>query len=380
MTRAFAQTGFVAMQQSLSVMARHQPLFLAAVAASVLAAAYWGLIASDRYVAEARIVIQRTDIAGPQTVDLSSLVGSVSGASRSEQLIMREYLLSIDMLRHLDESLALREHYSDPQRDWISRMWSAQAPIEWFHKHYLSRVSVEFDEYAGVLAIRAQAFDAPVAHAVVKMLIEEGERFMNRQAHALAQEQVAFLDEEVARAKGRAVAAHQKVLQYQDEQGLVSPQSSAENAMGIIGGLESELARLHTRRNALLGYLMPSSSTVTEVDIRIAAIRKQIDDEKARLAAPTGETLNRTVDAFQRLVAEAEFTEEVYRSALVALEKVRIEATRTLKKVSVVQGATIPQYPLEPRRAYNTVVFTLAAHLLAGIAYLLGAIIRDHKD
>lgn len=77
---------------------------------------------------------------------------------------------------------------------------------------------------------------------------------------------------------------------------------------------------------------------------------------------------------------EAAFAQDVYKTALVALEKGRIEATRTIKKVSVLQSPTQPEYALEPRRFYNTLVFILVAMLLAGVAHLLAAIVRDHKD
>jgi len=77
---------------------------------------------------------------------------------------------------------------------------------------------------------------------------------------------------------------------------------------------------------------------------------------------------------------EAGFTQDVYKTALIALEKGRVEAIRTLKKVSLLQTPTLPEYALEPRRLYNTLVFTLVALMLAGIVQLLMAIMRDHKD
>jgi capsular polysaccharide transport system permease protein len=90
--------------------------------------------------------------------------------------------------------------------------------------------------------------------------------------------------------------------------------------------------------------------------------------------------LNRTVEEFQRLQLAADFAMEVYKTALVSLEKGRVEATRTIKKVSVLQAPGLPQYPMEPRRLYLIVVFVLSALLLAGIVHLIAAIIRDHKD
>jgi capsular polysaccharide transport system permease protein len=351
-----------------------------AVIASLLAALYWGVIASDRYVSEARVVVQRTDLTSGDGLNLGSLLGSPGSASQQDQLLLRDHLLSVDMLNKVEARLNLRAHYSDARRDPISRMWFEDASLEWFHRHYLSRVRVEFDDYSGVLSIRAQAFDPKSAHAVAAMLVEEGERFMNALAHNRAREQVAFLEKEVTEMNRRVVHARQTVLEFQNREGLVSPQGTAENFVAIVNRLENELTDLTTRRAAMLAYLTPRSPSVVELNQQVAAVKKQIAKEKARLTSPNSKTLNRTVEQYQRLQMNAEFAMDVYRTALAALEMGRVEATRTLKKVSVLQSPFEPQYPVEPRRLYNILIFILGALLIAGTMHLLGAIIRDHQD
>ena len=354
-------------------------VFGAAFIASVLAGLYWGLIASDRYVSEAHIVIQRTDLSSGTSLNIGTLLGSAS-PSNQDQLLLRDHLLSVDMLKRLDEKLDLRAHYSDSRRDPISRMWFEDAKLERFHDHYLSRVIVEFDDYTGILLIQAQAYDPKTAHAIATMLVEEGERFMNDLAHNLAQAQVGFLEKQVGALQQRVIQARHTLLDFQNRNRLVSPQGTAENLAAIVNRLEAQLTELKARRSAMLGYLMPGSAGIVELDLQIAAIEKQAQAETARLAAPNSKTLNRTVEEFQRLQMLAEFEQDVYRTALVALESGRVEATRTLKKVSVLQQPFEPQYPIEPRRVYNFVIFVLLALVLAGTIQLIVAIIRDHRD
>jgi capsular polysaccharide transport system permease protein len=353
--------------------------FGAGVVASLLAAFYWGLIASDRYVSEAHIIIQKTDLASSQSADFSSLLGNVGG-NRADQLLLRDHLRSVDMLKSLDSKLDLRSHYSNWRRDPLSRLWFKDAPLEHFHSHLLSRVDVEYDDYAGVVIIKAQAYDAETAQAIAATMVAEGERHMNAMAHSLAEDQVAFLEKQVSEMGVRAIQARQAMLNFQNKRGMASPQNAAENLVGIINRLEGQLADLRTRRATLLGYLMPNSPNVIEVEQQIAAVGKQIDQEQARLVSPSGKMLNSTVEEYQRLQMDAEFAQDVYKTALVALEQGRIEASRTLKKVTLIQTPTLPQYPLEPRRLYNIVVFILFTLLIAGIGHLLAAIIRDHKD
>jgi len=357
-----------------------QRIIGAALVASLVAALYWVVIASDRYVSDAHVIIQRTDLPGGQGMDFSTLLAGAGNGSRADQLLLRDHLLSIDMLRKLDQALGLRAHYSDSGRDPLSRMWFEDASIEWFHRHYLQRVQVEFDDYAGVLVIKAQAYDPNMAQRITTLLVQEGERFMNQLAHQLAQAQVSFLEQQVLQMNDRVLQTRRAVLDFQNKKGLVSPQATAESIAAIVSRLDAQRSDLQTQRASLQAYLVPDHPNIVMLNQQIAAVERQIAQEQAKLAAPNGRTLNRTVEEFQRLELEAAFAQDVYKTALAALEKGRIEATRTIKKVSVLQAPALPEYPLEPRRYYNTLVFLLVAMLLAGIAHLLVAIVRDHAD
>lgn len=351
-----------------------------ATTACVLAVLYWSLVASDRYISEAHAIIQDTDLADGQTMDLGGLLtGAVTGAS-ADQLLLRDHLLSVDMLKALDAQLDLRSHYSDRSRDLLSRLWFKDASIEKFHAHYLDRISVEYDSYAGVLVFQAQAFDPKTAQAIAQMLVAAGEAFMNKVAQQLAQEQVDFLVRQIESVHAAHLKARQELLAYQNRHNLASPQAAAENVAGIVGRLQAQLSELKTQRATLLGYLMPDSANVTEVNLQIQATEQQIAVEKAKLTSPKGQALNRLLEEYQRLEMAAQFNQDIYQTALVALEKGRFEAARTLKKMSVLQQPTLPEYPLEPRRAYNSLVSVLVIAMAAGIAHLIAAIIRDHKD
>jgi capsular polysaccharide transport system permease protein len=356
---------------------RRRALRLALIAI-LIATVYWAFIASDRYVSEAIIVVDRTDLGGGQTMDVASLF---TGARNDHDLmLLRDHLRSVDMLQKLDAQLNLRAHYSDSARDPLSRLWFADTEQEFFHAHYLKRISVELDSLSGVLHIKAQAYSAAMAHAISSALLEEGERFMNDVAHRLARDQVDFLEKQVGEMSERVLKTRLALVDFQNAKGFLSPQAAAETLTAIIARLEGELTQLQASRETMLGYLSPSAPDIAQINLKIAAIENQLRAEKARMTSPKGGTLNRTVEEYQRLEMVALFAQDVYKTALTALERGRIEATRNLKKVSVVQSPTLPQYPLEPRKMYNILVFALSALVLAGIVQLLAAIIRDHQD
>jgi len=357
---------------------KQYPYWVACLLLIVLVACYWGFWASDRYVSEANVVLESPQIAPPELSFQSLMTGG--GGNSGDMLLLRDYLLSVDMLRKADAALHLGEHYSQAGIDYFSQLASANEPIEELHKYYLKRVSVELDDYVGVLRIKVTAFNPEMAQALVTFLLVEGEQHMNGMGQRLAEEQVQFLEKQVAKQVEQFDAARQDLIEYQNESGLVSPAGKVESLNAIVASLEGELAKSRAKKTALLSYQSQGSSEVQRVDAEINAFAQQISQERLRMAQQAGGALNVLSFEYQRLELRAQFAQESYSGALMALENTRIEAARKLKQVSVLQSPTLPEYSVEPRRLYNTVVFAIIAFLAGLILQMLVLIIKDHKD
>lgn len=349
------------------------------VLASLFCTGYW-LLSSDRYVSESIVLIQNTEKIGMPSLDLTSMLGGIGGANRPDQLLLREHLLSVDMLRKLDASLDLRGHYSDTKQDFASRMWFKDASIEWFHRHYLSRVAVEFDDYAGVLRIKAQGYAPATAQAIARMLVEEGERYMNEISHNLARAQVTFLDVQVALAQEQVLLASKILLDFQNQKGLASPQATVENINSIIGSLEGKRTEFQTQLASLPRSLDRNHPNIIMLRQSLQAVERQIAQEKAKLASTTGKPLNSLVEEQQRLQMDVNFKTDVYKTALVALERGRMDASRTIKQVSVLQMPMLPEYAMEPRRMYGVLATLCITLLVLGVIKLLESVVLDHID
>lgn len=347
---------------------------------ALLATVYWLFLASDRYVSDANVIIRKTDSISAPSFDVPLLASSMGGVNRPSQILLREYLLSVDMLKKLDAKLNLRSHFGDSHRDFVSRMWFKDASVEWFHRYYLSRVNVDYDDFSGTLHIKVQAYDPKTAQVIASMLVQEGERYMNHLGHELAEAQVDFLDKQVKLTQLRFQQASQSLLSFQNKKGLLSPQATAESINTVIAGLETQRAQIQTQLASLPETLDRDHPSIMMLKQSLAAVDRQISQEKAKLAAPAGKTLNASVEEFHRLQMEVNFTQDLYKSSLIALEKGRIDSTRMLEKVSVLQAPTLPEYPMEPRRIYNAIATLLGAAVLASILKLLEGIVLDHVD
>lgn len=346
---------------------------------SMLTMSYW-LFSSDRYVSEAIVIIQNTEQIGAPTLDIPAVFGALGGVNKPDQLLLREHLLSVDMLKKLDAVLDLRSHYSDSRRDFASRMWFRDASIEWFYRHYLSRVDVRYDDYAGVLRISAQAYDAKTAQAIARMLVKEGERFMNEMSHALARAQVNFLDKQVALAQEQVLQASKALLDFQNQKGLASPKVTVESIYAIIAKLEGQRTDLQTQLASLPHNLDRNHPTKKSLQQSLQAVERQIAQEHAKLASTSGKPLNSLVEEEQRFELELKFKQDLYKTSLVGLEKGRMDAARTLKQVSVLQLPVLPEYAWEPRRIYGVVATLCITLLVLGVISLLKAVILDHVD
>ena len=374
------QTITVTAAKRLFLWWRSRPIWVLALIFIALSTLYWQLIASDRYVSSARVVVQRTDLPGGSGgIDISGFLGGVLGGSNAQDtLLLQAYLQSIDVLRRLDEKLHLKAHFGDPSHDILSRLWRNE--IEWFQRHYLNRVNFYFDERSGTLVIEAQAYDPQTAQAIARSLVEEGERYMNDLGHSIAREQVRFLEGQVKDIQERVRDTRQRLLAYQTKHRIVSPTADVQSATSILAQLDAKRIELEAQLAAFQAYLVADHPNIVQIKQQIQAIKRQINTEKTKLTASGGQPLTHQAEEFQRLEFDAAFAQEVYKSALAALERVRVDAARTLKTVAVVQSPGLPEYPEEPRRWYNTAVFGLGALVLAGIVQLIVAIVREHRD
>ena len=366
------------MQRSFRHFIKTSPHWAVAIVAIALVSFYWFVWAEDRYVSRATVVLESPEVATPE-FSLSSIMGSGGGGNTHDLLLLREHLLSVDMLRLLDEKLNLREHYSE-NGDIFAKLLNRDAPIEDLHQYYLRRVEVELDEYAGVLNIRVQAYTPEFAHEVATLLLEAGEDHMNEMGHRLADEQVKFLEQQMVRLEERFEETRAKLLEFQNEYGLVSPTATVENINQVVATLEADLARLQAQRSALASFQSSQSSELRQVERNITALRDQIIEQRDRIAQASGDSLNSVSAQYETLELQAQFAQETYSSALAALENTRLEAARQLKQVSVLQSPLFPEYPTEPNRLYNSSVFAIITIFLAFIFSMLMMIIKDHRD
>ena len=347
----------------------------------LLVALYLGLFASDRYVSESTLAVRQAGSEGVALPGAAMLLAGLTPPSREDTLYVQHYIHSLGLLQKLDPELKIREHFAASGMDLLHRVWQGSSQ-EHFLQYFRDRIQVSFDDVSSLLTVRVEGFDPEFAQQLNKRILEESERFVNEYSHRIAREQLTFAEAELNTAAQRVQQAKEQVLAFQTRNRLLDPTFQAQASGALSAELLATKARLEGELNALLAYMNEDAPQVRALRSRIAATARQADAERERGTKPTpqGERLNSLAIEFQGLQTQAEFALDGYKIALGAVENARIDATRKLKSLVVVEPPSKAETPEYPRRIYTLATVLAVTLLIYAIVRLVLATIREHQD
>lgn len=351
--------------------------FLWVIACFAIAVLYFGIIASDRYVSRADLVVKQADQI-KMLPDALSMLG-LGGSNHQDVLLIQDYLNSPDLLDKLDKELNIKAHYQNHKIDYFSRL-PDNVSREDFIQYYRDHLTLRLDELSGVLTIELQAFDPAYGQRVVGLMLKESEGFINRLGHQVALEQLAFVEKEVNRAYQRVQDEKAKVLEFQNNHHLLSPESTSTAWLGVVSQIESELAQQQAQLKQLQSYMKDTAPAVVSVQTRVDALNKQLEQEKARLTGVDKDAMNEVTARYMDVQTQATLAADLYKSGLVSLEQARVEAYRKLKHLLVVSQPTLAEDAEYPRRLYNLATIGVLLCLLYGLVVMGLATLREHQD
>ena len=344
---------------------------------TLLATVYFGAVASDIYISETRYAIRSSERA-PASDFLTSVLNPAGvSASSEDSMIVRDYILSLNMLEQLQAELDLRQHYSSRDIDWLSRL-DAGATDEEFLEYYRNMVEVLPDSSSGVTVLRVRAFDPDVARNIARSIVERGEVLINQWSERITEDTLSFARNEVDNAEQSVRRTSTALTKFRNEFRSIDPSQETSAILGIITGLESQLAETRAQLIETTTYMQSDSTQVKQLRNKITALERQINNERNRLAGQSGTELTRLIDGYEPLLLDQKLAEQRYASALTSLETARSEAQRKQRYLIPFVTPALPQAPLEPERLWNIFTVFIGALLVYTIGALVWAAINDH--
>lgn len=236
---------------------------------TVVAVAYFGFIASNIYVTESKFVIR-----SPQKLGSTSFLDMFSkmGMSKSDEdsFAVREYILSRDAMKILNQDLKIKDAYSEQNIDFIERFpglryWDSS--LEAFYRYYQKHVGVEVDSGSSIATLNVKAFSPEQALSINLKLIEMSEAFVNKLNERARQDLLKSATEEVDIAKAKVEASALALIQVRTQKADQQPDKQVMAQQRI--ALEKTFAEQQ----------LATAMTAMEQS-RIEAIRKQVYIER----------------------------------------------------------------------------------------------------
>src|SRR5690606_444516 len=130
-----------------------------------------------------------------------------------DTLVVRDYILSREMLQELDREGAFSAHWQRSDIDLLARL-DEDAGLEETFEHYQDQVGVSFDSNSGVLTLRVRATDPGTARDVAAKIISASEAMVNRLSERERLDSTRDAEARVVESEARLTKARQAVLEH----------------------------------------------------------------------------------------------------------------------------------------------------------------------
>lgn len=352
-------------------------ILCAAMVPVLIASVYFGIIASDRYVSESSVVIK----SGATSSDGLSLGGllPISGSGGQDVVVVADYIMSAEMIMHLDRKLELIKHYSAPSVDFVSR-FNADKSVEEFHRYMQKHITVVYEEATEIISISVRAYNAQMAYRINEEVIARSEELINRLSDRIVQDTLSMADNEVQLALENARNVTSRLSKFATDNNSLNPNVESQAIVNVIGSMEAKLAETQALYAEKAAYLRESSAEMRSISNRIQGLKTQLARERSKLIEPQEQGMGRLLEEYKPLLVEEELARQRYASALIALETARTESVKKKQYLAMFVRPNLPTSSVEPARFIDSISAILISLLLYAIFALCRAAVREHID
>lgn len=359
---------------------RLSPLFLLTVVIpTALAILYFGVFASDVYVSQSAFVVRSPDRPSNRGIG-GLLAGAGFSNSSNEVYAAQNYIKSRDALRALNGGDKFEAAYTRPDISFFDKFdpTGMFGSFEHLYRYFQRKVDVNFDSASSITTLTVRSYDGRDAHRFNQQLLGLAEQLVNRLNVRGRQDLIGFAQREVDEAKGEARAAAGALAVFRNRSGVVDPEKQAEVQLQMVSKLQDELIASRTQLAEIRQYA-PANPQVESLLTRIASLQGQIKNETSKVAGDQRSLAGATAQ-YQRLLLESQLADKQLAAAMASLTEAQNEARRKQAYVERIVQPSLPDSPIEPRRMRGILATFILGLVAWGIASMLMAGVREHRD
>lgn len=335
---------------------------------TLFAGSYYFNYATPMFATNSQFIIQQAENQSAAG-GLGSMFSGTALATSQDAVTVQSYLQSRDAMLRLNEDLGFKAHFSADNIDVLQRL-DPDASNEDAYKVYQRHVKIGFDPTEGLIKMEVIAADPASSQAYSEALIAYAEEQVDNLTQRLREDQMAGARESFESTELRMLEAQQRVIDLQEQRGVMSAEAEASSLMSQISTFEVELQNERLRLQELQENANPNRTRVAVIRGNIARLDQTVTDLRSRMTdSGGGGTASLARISGELMVAQQDLQTRtlMLQQSLQQLETARIEANRQVRYLSMGVSPIAPDEATYPRSLENTIL----AFMIFGGIYLM---------
>ncbi|WP_159726104.1 lipopolysaccharide biosynthesis protein [Methylosinus sp. Ce-a6] len=381
---AYQKSSFASRRGAKAMRIAFLVLFVAMVAIpNLVGAVYYGLIASDQYVSEAKFTVSSAAI--PKLDGLGSVTGLPQMMIFQDTMVIVEYIESRAIVEQLERQVDLRERYGSDRIDWWARFKKSKS-IEKFTDYWKKMATATVGFPSGIVTLAVRAFSPADAKTIADKVIANCEQLVNDLNERMRQDTVRASEQDLARAAERLKVARLNLERARNAEGLIDVRQTSKSQSDVLTAVEVELLKYQQEYLTQSRYVDESAPQMRVLKRRIESLEKQVAERRAEITtreaqgldALAKKTLSGKMTTFANLDLEHKIAETSYEIATASLDGARLMSERKLLYLHQIESPALPEEARYPRRWLYLGLLLAATLALYGITVGLIAFVRNH--
>ena len=341
---------------------------------TVLAFYYFAFIATPGYTTKSVFEVQQAEASSSQ----GGLLGGTSFANSQDSIMVQDFLTSREALALLNEDHAYREHFSGDTVDFLQRL-PDDASNEDVFSYYQKNVQVSYDQTEGVIRMEVTALSPESSKLFSEALIGYAEERVDQVTERKRGDQMQGARDSFDEAEAKMIAAQERVLELQEQLGVLDPASETSALMTQIGTFETQLAEKRLQLQQLLDNSQPNQARLAGVEGDIGRLENLIADLRLQMTEEGANQGSLASISAQLRMAEVDLETRtlIMQESLQQMEAARIEAMRQVRFLSLGVAPIPPDVPTSPKVFENTLITFFAFAAIYLLASLTIAVLRE---
>jgi tyrosine-protein kinase Etk/Wzc len=360
-------------QSMLSVILGWRRLILRAVVAAVVVSAVVSLVVPSWYGASATFLPPQEGVSRGGLAQFFSQFGMDFGsAGLASAAPMSDLMIGVLKSRRLREQIV-----SDFGLVEVYGSRSTQHAVRALGEHMIVSTTPE-----GLVEIWVEDRDRGRAAAIANTLLDLLDQYNRESSTQQAARTREYIEETLMATRARLDGAAAALRDFQQQHGMVEIGEQTRVTVEAIAALEAERARFDIERGMLSGFSSPEHVDVRRMDAQISEIDGQLAALRGASASGAPASRSGVLLPFDKipelgleladLTREVIVQEKVYEFLSSQLEEARIQESRDLSSIRIIDRAEPPLERARPRRKL-IIILTAFLAFIGSMGVALGA-------